>query len=121
MLKIARKVASHETLTTVLRHGKPDDTARKACLSLRQLETATGYSRSKLSRMLKDQLLALADAVANGTWKRSDARRTNAKNVKPQPAESDSLDLANIADRVCAARTLLRIGLAGEQRLEKCA
>jgi len=38
--------------------------------------------------MPKDQLDALADAVANGTWKKSDARRCNPKNNVPKPDES---------------------------------
>jgi hypothetical protein len=29
--------------------------------------------------------------------------------------------MADIADRVCAARVLLRLGLSGEHELEKCA
>jgi len=38
--------------------------------------------------MPQAQLDALADAVANGTWKRSDARRCNPKNNVPKPDES---------------------------------
>ena len=81
---------------------------RKVALSLRELEAATGFSRSKLSRMAKDQLEALADAVQAGTWKRSDAKRTNPKShSKPAEENAPTANPSNeekpILDRVVKA------------------
>src|SRR5215469_8664464 len=88
--------------------GKPVIRRRKACLSLRELESSTGFSRSKLGRMPQAQLDALADAVANGTWKRSDARRCNPKNNVPKPDESPNCPgtLADFEGRFLVSHSL---------------
>ena len=60
--------------------------------------------------MPQAQLEALADAVANGAWKKSDARRTNPKNIKPaKPAKESPAcpgDLAEFEGRFLASHTL---------------
>jgi hypothetical protein len=50
--------------------GKPRISRRKACLTLRQLEEATGYSRSTLNRLPKAQVESLANGLADGTWRK---------------------------------------------------
>jgi hypothetical protein len=64
---------------------------------LRQLEAETGFSRSKLSRMPKDQLDSLANAVADGTWR----KHTNGEEAPACPGT-----LAQFENRFLAAHSL---------------
>jgi hypothetical protein len=58
--------------------------------------------------MPKDQLDALADAVAHGMWKRSDARRCNPKSNVAKPEESPAPGtLAQFEGRFLATHSLL--------------
>jgi hypothetical protein len=74
---------------------------RKVALSLRELEETTGFSRSKLSRMPQEQLEALADAVLNGTWQRSDTKIQPAGENAPIADPSD--EGQPILNRIIAA------------------
>jgi len=58
--------------------------------------------------MPQEQLEALADAVANGTWNRSDARRCNPKNSVQKPEELPAPGtLAQFEGRFLATHSLL--------------
>jgi hypothetical protein len=85
--------------------------ARKFPLSLAEIANATGKSLSSIKRLSTKDPAALEKmvrSILNGSEEESNTE------------ENDALSLENIADRVCAARTLLRLGIAGEQSLEKC-
>jgi hypothetical protein len=72
--------------------------------------------------MPQDQLQALADAVANGTWKRSDTKLANPKQVAQVVVQVEQDDDSPLWERVFFITSLLRDGLAGDEaKLRKCA